>query len=50
MSEVCNGSVLDATARQFSTLSPAAWAAPIAIYLRDLAEATHIHHAAFVDV
>ncbi|MEU4841849.1 hypothetical protein [Nocardia testacea] len=47
---VCDGFVLDGTARQFSTLLPAAWVAPIVIYLRDLAEATHTSHVAFVDV
>lgn len=37
--------VLDGTARQFSTDLPAAWVAPIGVYLHDLAQATAIDHA-----
>jgi hypothetical protein len=37
--------VLDGTARQFSTDLPAAWIAPIEVYLHDLAQATAFDHA-----
>ncbi len=44
---VFDGFVLDGTARQFSTDLPAAWIAPIEVYLRELAAATDIDHASF---
>lgn len=37
---VCEGRVLDGTARQFATELPAAWIAPTAQYLAELAAAT----------
>ncbi|WP_280245848.1 MULTISPECIES: hypothetical protein [Nocardia] len=41
------GFVFDGTARQFSTARPAAWIAPVEIFLHDLAQAAHADHASF---
>ncbi|WP_280184517.1 hypothetical protein [Nocardia gipuzkoensis] len=44
---VWEGFVLAGTARQFSTALPAAWIAPVEIFLHDLAHADHADHASF---